>query len=129
MEREIRFAKDGDEAPPLVIKESVAKRFAYFQQVLDGEFQEGTATEVVIAGVVSREIASVVLQKKAGGHYEATASDWFDDRRFCKSLLDAFSRCPTLARFITDHDDMQWRLALMVPLHPAPIKQQWQRQS
>ncbi|CEM01979.1 unnamed protein product [Vitrella brassicaformis CCMP3155] len=63
----VRFAGDGEgDAPlarPLVVKEGVIRLFKYFNQVMDGEFQEGQERQVCIEKI-SRPIGEVVLQQE-----------------------------------------------------------------
>ncbi|CEM17717.1 unnamed protein product [Vitrella brassicaformis CCMP3155] len=58
----IRFAGDGAAGAPLVIKESVARLFKYFESMLDGPFIEGQEGEICLDGLVSRRTAEVVLR-------------------------------------------------------------------
>ncbi|CEM04055.1 unnamed protein product [Vitrella brassicaformis CCMP3155] len=60
VEREITL-RFGGEQPPLVIKESVAKQYRYFTQVLSGAFREGQQQEMRIDSI-DRSVALEVLQ-------------------------------------------------------------------
>jgi len=59
----VRFAGDGEAEPPVVVKESVARQFKYFQRVLHGEFQEGQQRQICIEGI-TRATGLVVLQRE-----------------------------------------------------------------